>query len=285
MKKFGLQVRYPQNYIIKRPVIGAIILFLFSFGFTLLYHPLDAHESFYFGFELSMLVYAFISSIIAGIVIHFIKMLPFFSKLEKWTLGKEISAILIVLLAIGLTIFLIAFIIEPPTSGSRWNWATFLNSCMYAFLIFIIPFAFFSTVHYKFLFLNFESTLKDFQNEKQQLLTVHIRSKLKKESLSFKSDELLFATAEGNYVIFNLFQEEEVKKIPIRNSISNIEHQLKHIPIFFRCHRGFIVNLNMVVSKKGNASGYLLKIKYSDDIIPLSRKYTTIFDELMEYSR
>lgn len=280
MKHLSLHLRYPQNYIIKRPVIGATILFLFSFVFTLIYHPLNAHESFYFGFELSMLVYAFISSIVAGIVIHFIKILPFFSKLEKWTLRKEILAISIVLFAIGVTIFLIAFIIEPPTSVSRWNWATFLNSCMYSFLIFIIPFAFFSTVHYKFLFLNFESTVEEFQNEKQQSLTVYIRSRLKKESLSFKSGEFLFATAEGNYVIFNLCHGDEIKKVPIRNSISNIEHQLKHIPFFFRCHRGFIVNLNMVESKKGNTSGYLLKIKYTDDIIPLSRKYTKVFNEL-----
>jgi len=280
MKNFGLNIKYPQNYLIKRPLTGAFILFVFSFCFTLLYHPLNTHKSFYFSFEITMLVYTLSSASTGGLTIYLLKKIPFFSKVEKWTLGKELISIYIILQTIGIAIYFLAFFIEPANMGSRWNFATFLNSSKYSFLINIFPFAFFSAINYKFLFLNFEETINAFQDEKQQVLSVKIRSKLKKESLTFTADEFLFAVSEGNYVVFHLYNEKELKKIPIRNSIADIDDQLKDIPYFFRCHRGFIVNLNMVVSKKGNASGYLLKLKHSTDVIPVSRKYAHDFSQI-----
>lgn len=280
MKRFGLKIKYPQNYLIKQPLTGAIILFLFSFCFTLLYHPLDTHKSFYFGFEITMLVYTLCSAATGGLTMYLLKKIPFFSKVERWTLGKELISIYLVLQTIGIAIYLLAFFIEPTNMGSRWNFATFLNSNKYSFLINIFPFAFFSAINYKFLFLNFEETINEYQDEQQQILSVHIRSKLKKESLTFHAGEFLFAVSEGNYVVFHLHIENKLKKIPIRNSIADIEDQLKDFPHFFRCHRGFIVNLSMVASKKGNASGYLLQLKHSSDVIPVSRKYVPDFCQL-----
>jgi hypothetical protein len=250
-----LKIKYPQNYIIRRPARGAFILFLFSFGFTLLYHPLNTHESIYFNFELTMLVYTFSNAIIAGLLIGLLKKLPFFSKIENWTVGKDILSVVILLLLLGISTFFLGFAFEQTSGESRWNIATLYDSGKHAFLIYIFPFAFFSAVNYKFLFLNFESSIDEFQEEKQQALSVNIRSQLKKESLSFRADELLYAVSDGNYVVFHLYREKETIKIPIRNSISDIEAQLQNIPYFFRCHRGFIVNLKMVESKKGNSSG------------------------------
>lgn len=285
MKAFGLHTKFPQNYLIKRPVTGTVILFIFSSAFMLLYHPLNAQESFYFGFELTILVYASISSGIAGLSIFLLKKIPFFSRVEKWTIGKEILAIYIVLQIVGIAIFFLAFAIEAPAAESRWNLATFWDSSRYSFMIFLFPFAFFTAINYKFLLLDFESSEKEFLTGKQQPLQIHIRSRLKKESLTFTTNELLFAVSEGNYVVFHLHRNGEIKKVAIRNSIYEIEKQLKDIPYFFRCHRGFIVNLNKVESKKGNTSGYLLKLKHTMDTIPVSRNNTKDFNQLMDTSQ
>ena len=102
--------------------------------------------------------------------------------------------------------------------------------------------------------------------------------------LAFQADELLYAFSDGNYVVFHLVRENDIQSVRIRNSISEIENQLSDIPFYFRCHRGFIVNLNMVASKKGNASGYLLKLKHGHDTIPVSRKNTHLFRQLMQES-
>lgn len=284
MKQLDLKIKYPQNYIIRRPVAGTFILFLFSFTFTLLYHPLNTHKSFYFGFEITMLAYTLVSALFAALLILLLKKIPFFSKIENWTLGKEIVSIFIVLLSLGIVIYFFGFVIEPIPFESRWNLPTLFDSAKYSFLIYIFPFAFFSAVNYKFLFLNFESTVRNFQDENQQALTVEIRSTIKKETLKFQASELLYAVSDGNYVVFHLFRNNETKKIPIRNSISDIEDQLKDIPYFMRCHRGFIVNLNKVESKKGNSSGYLLRIKHDKDTIPVSRTRIDLFNQLMEQS-
>lgn len=282
MKKISLSIKYPQNYIIKNPLQGSAVLFVFSFLFALIYHPLNTHESFFFGFELTMFVYTLATAIASILLILILKKVPFFSETEKWTLGKELLSIYLLLQFMGVVIFLLGFLIESPSLESRWNLPTLLDSCKHTFLIYIFPFVFFSAASYKFLFLNFESTIKHFQDEKKLQLRVDIRSRLKKESLSFLANELLFAVSEGNYVVFHLLQEQKIKKIPIRNSISEIEKQLQDIPFFFRCHKGFIVNLNRVKSKKGNSSGYLLKIQHCEDTLPVSRKNTRQFDQRMQ---
>lgn len=276
-----LKIKYPQNYIIKNPIIGASILFVFSFSFMLLYHPLNAHKSFYFDFELTMLIYTLCSSLAGGLLIIVLKKIPYFSEIKNWIVGKEILAVFIVLLSMGMVIYLLGFIIESPAVESRWNFSTFFNSCISSFMIYSFPFAFFSIINYKFLYLKFESTTKNHQEKTQKELTINIRSKLKKESLAFQANELLYTVSDGNYVIFHLYCKNKIKKSSIRNSISDIEKQLKDIPFLFRCHRGFIINLNMVDSKKGNASGYILKIKHCSDTIPVSRLKVKKFNELM----
>ena len=167
------------------------------------------------------------------------------------------------MLLLGIVVFLLAFALEEPAETGRWNLTTFLDSLKHVVLIYILPFAFFTLINGRFLFLDFRSTVDTFRDEGKQELMVHIDSSLKKESLDFRADELVFAMAEGNYVMFHLYRDNTLKKIPIRNSISGIEQQLEKIPMFFRCHRGFIVNLFKVESKRGNASGYTLKMQHT----------------------
>ncbi len=280
MKNLDLKMKYPQNYIIRKPVFGALVLFVFSLAFVLLYHPLDTQKSFYFNFELTMVFYAIVASFFAWLAIVLLKRIPFFLNIEEWTLLKEFISTYLVLQVMGIVIFLFAFIIESPTAEIRWDFFTFLDSCKYSFLIGIFPFIFFTAVNYKFLLLNFAASVNEFQEEKKQELIINISSSLKKESLSFYASELLFVTSDGNYVFFYLFRNKKVIKVPIRNSISNIEEQLKQIPYYFRCHRAFIVNLNMVQYKKGNAWGYHLSITNCNDKIPVSRKNVKAFDTL-----
>ncbi|MDD2528242.1 MAG: LytTR family DNA-binding domain-containing protein [Lentimicrobiaceae bacterium] len=284
MKGLDLNTKYPQNYIIKKPLLGAVILFVFSLGFTLLYHPLNSHKSIYFEFELTMLFYTFTASLFAWLSIVLMKKIPFLSNKKDWTLLKELLAIYLVLQTIGIVIFLLAFLVEGPAPHSRWNLLTFFNSCKYSFLIYIFPFAFFMALNYRFTRLNFEASINEFKTDLEQELVINISSSLKKESLSFYANDLLFATSDGNYVFFYLSRNNKVQKVPIRNSISNIEDQLKQIPFYFRCHRAFIVNLNKVQSKRGNALGYTLSLANCDEKIPVSRKNIKPFDSLFKKS-
>lgn len=280
MNRLDLNTKYPQNYIVKKPILGAFILFVFSLGFTLIYHPLNSHKSIYFEFELTMLFYTFTASFFAWLSIVLLKKIPFLSNKKDWTLLKEIIAIYLVLQVIGIVIFLFAFIIESPAPKSRWDLLTFFNSCKYSFLIYIFPFTFFTALNYRFTRLNFVASINEYTNDLEQELIINISSSLKKESLSFYANDLLFATSDGNYVFFYLSKNNKVEKVSIRNSISNIEDQLKQIPYYFRSHRAFIVNLNKVQSKRGNALGYTLSLANCEIKIPVSRNNIKAFDSV-----
>lgn len=283
--KISIQGSFPQNFIIRHPLYGAGVIAVFTLVFALLYKPLGAHASRYLGYELTMAAYALISGTTLFVLVHLLVRVEYFSKQAEWTLGKEVLAIIILLFGMGVTIYLAAFIIEEP--ANRWNLPTFLNSVTSAFLIGILPFLFFTLVNYLRM-TSPETTYKqgevpDAVSPAEEL--VQITSQLKKESLSFYPSRLIYAESESNYVNFYLLNDDKIQKKVIRNSITDIEQQMAHIPYLCRTHRAFIVNLKYIRSKKGNSLGYRLRLLGIDAEIPVSRNNTQNFSKLFsQYS-
>jgi hypothetical protein len=234
-----------------------------------------------------MAIYFSILSIPIFLIIKLVKFIPYFSNPEEWTILKEISAIAIVLLGMGITVYFLGFLIEEP--GDRWNLATFLDSVGHAFLLGMVPFLFFTATNYRHLFAtelvrNFNHDPLPPTSEEPESL-IKIASRLKKEDLSINPDQFVYAESEGNYVVFYLLINNQIHKKIIRNSINNIAEQLSIVPYFIRTHRGFIVNVKQVISQKGNTLGYRLKLDGVEEIIPVSRQNTREFDQLMrQYS-
>lgn len=276
-----LSEEFPQNFIIKRPLYGAMLISGFTLVFALLYKPLGSHASRFLGYEATMAVYAFISGVsLLGFITLLVRM-NWFSIKSEWTLFKELIAIIILLFALGVVIFLAAFILEEP--ANRWNFPTFFDSVKNAFLTGIIPFLFFTTLNYLQWIspeVKYDSAVSGSSPESEKLL--QISSQLKKESLSFYPSQFIYAESESNYVNFYLLSGDKVQKKVIRNSITDVEQQLANIPFFARTHRAFIVNLKKIKSKKGNSMGYRLRLQGTDSEIPVSRNNTRNFSELMK---
>jgi hypothetical protein len=278
-----LNSEYPQNYIVRSPFIGALLISLFYLGFSVLYKPLDTHASKSLTYESAMALYSLLSGLSVILAVRIIRSLKYFAKSEDWTILKEFLSVLLILSGIGIVVYVAGFFIEPP--GGRWNLPTFLDSFKSAILIGIIPFAFFSAVNYSFLFPGKTKTDYGSADVKGQAGLpyedpIKISSQLKKEELSFYPGEFLYAESDGNYVIFYLNRNNQVKKEVIRNSINNIEQQLSVIPYFLRTHRAYIVNLKMVRSRQGNTLGYRIKLTGTEFVIPVSRKNTGVFNKL-----
>jgi DNA-binding LytR/AlgR family response regulator len=201
---------------------------------------------------------------------------------EHWTLKKEILSISLIMAVIGIVIYLMGFILQDPSQ--RWNIATLINSFFYAILLSIIPFAFFTLSNYRYLFTEeYYHTLKTTVSSSmhvQEKNEIHISSQLKKESLSFLPDELIYAESDGNYVVFHLSRNNMVMKEMIRNSINNIEQQLASIPYYLRTHRAFIVNLKKVTGRNGTTLGYTLRLEGTEAKVPVSRTNTTKFNSI-----
>ena len=274
----SINSRFPQNFIIRKPLPGAGILFVFVLSFALLYRPLDFHASQHFSYEVTMLLYSLSAAISAWITIFFIKRISYFSNTRPWTLMKELISIYLVLQIMGITVFLMAFALEAPPVKSRWNFTTFIDSCLHTFMVGILPFAFYSIMGFRNRPGKIMPTVESEINEAKEEQKVHINSSLKKESLSFLPGEFLYAESDGNYVIFYFNRDHKSWKSSIRNSISNIEKQLSPYPGFLRCHRAFIVNMDKVKTRKGNAAGYQLSLFGTDSRVPVSRQKVNEFD-------
>ncbi len=279
--------RIPQNYILNKPYIGAIVFFVISFGFLIIYKPLEARGARSFGLGLTMGMYGLVFAAVIITLAKLIKKLAYFSDENDWTILKELLSILIILAGMGIAVYFAGFLIE--VHSSRWNFRTFSDSCEKAFLIGIIPFGFFTLVNYRYIF--FSDVVQSYyrlSNESSGDIPeepIHIISQLKKEEVSFYPSQLVYAESDGNYVVFHLEQDGKQQKKIVRNSINNIEQQLSVIPFIFRIHRAYIVNLKRIQSKKGNTLGYRLKMIGSDDEIPVSRQNTRNFNTIIRQSQ
>ena len=279
-----LNRKYPQNYIIQKPYIGAVIIAMFCFGFVSIYKPLNTHEAVNLSYEATMAIYCFVSAISVLILIKVLKTIKYFSKNEDWTLLKELVAVTIIIFGMGLAIYFIAFLVEMSTQ--RWNVSTFLDSVKYAYLIGIIPFIFFTILNYRYL-LPWSVEIIEAGTNKTSVIEsseelIQICSKLKKEELCFYPSQFIYASSDSNYVDFYLHQDNKIKKETIRNSIGSIEQQLSEIPYIVRTHRAYIVNLKRILKKQGNTLGYRLEVTDIDSEIPVSRQNTRIFDNLFK---
>jgi hypothetical protein len=268
---------YPQNYLIKNPVAGALALALFCFAVLMIYRPVSNQGFSNLPYTQTMAVYSLSAGLTAYIFIRLFKKINWFSNPKKWNLSKEVVFIILIMAMLGIVIYFLAFWLEPPSD--RWNLATFLDSFKYALFTGIVPFAFFTAINYQSLFTTRISVIEE-SDEKMPLEDkIQIRSKLKKEELTFYPSQLIFAESDGNYVVFHLLVNAKIEQKMIRNSMGEVERQLSDFPQFFRTHRAFIVNLKKVTTKKGNTSGYQLKLSDTDFEVPVSRQNTKSFDE------
>jgi len=279
-----LNKQTPRNLLIKKPFIGGLVFLVISFGFIVLYKPLQVQGARSFGLALTIAAYCLLQAISVFVVARLFKFIPYFSEESGWTILKELLSIVIFLTVLGIAVYFAGFIIEEPSR--RWNLSTFFDSVTRAFLIGIVPFAFFTLVNFRYLFYDEKEKFYKPGSEHTNIVPaeelIRIDSRLKNEEVSFYPDQFLYAESDGNYVVFYLNLDGQKRKKIVRNSISNIEQQLSEIPFLIRIHRAFIVNLKKVSSKKGNTLGYRIKISGTEDEIPVSRQNTKKFDRLID---
>lgn len=272
---------FPQSFLVRKPYAGAFLFFVFLFAFVLIYRPLNVSESELFNFSLTILAYCAFVAIVELILAIFISRTNCFFPKGNWAIANELLSIFILLTGIGISVYFAGFLMEP--AGSRWNLATFQDSFFRAILIGLIPVSLPSLLNVRYAFAQetFKSyKVEDKKTDNQEIL-INIESKAKKEHLEFYPNELIYAESKGNYVDFHLIKQNSPVSVTIRNSISEIESQLSAFPNLMRTHRAFLVNLNKIKSKKGNALGYRLALKDCSDIVPVSRQNVQKFEQMM----
>jgi DNA-binding LytR/AlgR family response regulator len=93
------------------------------------------------------------------------------------------------------------------------------------------------------------------------------------ENFSLLISEVAVIKSADNYVEIIFKEGNNFKKKLIRNTLRNIELQIKQYSNFIRCHRICIVNLHYIEKLTRNNNNHWLILKDYDEQIPVSRQY------------
>jgi hypothetical protein len=264
--------RFPQNLLLRNPARGLLAFYLILLVFALLYRPLDAHASRYFGYSITIVLYGIVAMVFMSMAVWMLKRMVGL----PWTIGKELLSVMVVLLFFGVGIYAAGFLLEENPL-ERLTLQTFANSMWRSVLAGVLPLAMFVLLGYIEM-VREQKAEEAGQQPREELL--QISSQLKKEELAFYPSQFLYARADSNYVVFYLQKKSGVEKKMIRNSITSIGEQLSGVPHFTRVHRAYIVNVDKVKTKKGNSMGYKLTLEGVDEVIPVARNRTEVFDQI-----
>ena len=278
-KKY-LTTPYPYYYgNTKRVLFLLLLISVLSFGFSYFFEPFEVNAAEHkISSIVILLVHAFIPFPIA---FCYFKLVDRTLKEDtRWTLGKELFQLSIILLLIGIAGFLIRdFIYTNPDNWSlTYFWEEIRNTFLVGFLLIVIV-----------LPLNLERLIHKHTHSVQQLpekQTKAARNKLisitdaaSQEIFELHSSEFLFAKVESNYTEIFTFSATVVHKTLLRITLKELEEQLIPMaPQVFKTHRSYLVHLGAIETIAGNAQGYQLSLKNCHTLIPVSRSTIARFN-------
>lgn len=105
-----------------------------------------------------------------------------------------------------------------------------------------------------------------------------LTSKNLTQILTLNPNTLLYIASADNYVELCWNENGQLKKTLLRNTLTNIEKEIKKQCRFItRCHHSYVVNLKQISSFSGNSAGYKIVLDGISFPIPVSRKYVDSF--------
>jgi DNA-binding LytR/AlgR family response regulator len=93
------------------------------------------------------------------------------------------------------------------------------------------------------------------------------------ENLILQVADVAFIKSADNYVEIVYKEDNNFRKKLIRNTLKNIELQVRQYSNFVRCHRTYIINTYYVKKLHRKLNNYLLSIKDYDEQVTVSRQY------------
>ncbi len=108
----------------------------------------------------------------------------------------------------------------------------------------------------------------DYQN-----ISIELTSESNKESFEIQIVNIVYIQSADNYVEVVYKEGTLFKKKLIRNTLKNIEQQIRSYSNFLRCHRTCIVNKYFINKLNREQNKNFISIKDFDEIIPVSIQY------------
>jgi LytTr DNA-binding domain len=199
---------------------------------------------------------------------------------EDWVVWKEIvrNFIIIFLVVLGNMVYANLF------GMGDFSLESFLGFCTVVSLLGVFPIVAGILIrHNRYLEMNQKEAQilgenimhQQDESKKEQASNQEIKltSENEKDAISLIVNDLLYIESADNYSTIVFVKQEKIQKELLRGSLKRFEQQLEQFPQIQRCHRSYILNLNLVLNISGNAQGYRVTLPNLNDTIPVSRNY------------
>lgn len=267
---------YPLNESLKARIQKCFLFGLFVFVFLYVFRP----------FEISGLKnYLFMVSLGYGIVctgvmfllnVLLFNSLPNYFSESHWTIKRELVWSVINLLSIGTANFIYSYLLGIIDI----NFDSLFLFLSYTLAVGIFPIT--GVVIIKFTRWNnkYETeseALNPIIEAESEIITPQITKNVNfcaengSVELEILPSQFLYAKADDNYVEIYFINNGLKHRKVLRNSLKNIHGTLPPNENFYRCHKSYIINLDLVNHISGNAQGYKFHLKNAQELIPVSR--------------
>lgn len=109
---------------------------------------------------------------------------------------------------------------------------------------------------------------EDYLNKSVEFISENLN-----ENFIISIAEVAFIRSADNYVEILYLEGDTLKKKLLRNTLKNIEQQIKQYSNFLRCHRICIVNIHFIEKINRKNESHWLTIKGFSGQLPVSRQY------------
>ncbi|MDP2176033.1 MAG: LytTR family DNA-binding domain-containing protein [Bacteroidota bacterium] len=270
---FNLSQPYPLNESIKWRLLNSFLFGTFVFLFLFIFQP----------FELSKLPYNILPIALGYGAVCFVMMailnlgvcmsFPNCFSENSWTTKKEILWTILNVFLIGLANYIFSFLIKI----TAFTWENLFLFEAYTIAVAVFPLTISILLNQVRLNNKFEKQAQqlneDIEEKQSKFIaeTVHNRKTIGIDEFELMVDNFLYAKADDNYVTIYYINNETVSRKMLRNTLKNVYLLFTEHTEILKCHKSYIVNLNHVQRISGNAQGYKLHLKGTDEILPVSR--------------
>lgn len=276
---------YPFSFQPSRRIKQIVPIGLCVFLFLILFKPFGlVNNPNYILFSAYMTTSGGFAGLVTTVLIPLI--FPQYFNEDKWTLKRNLVWVLIINVIFANIMFfaLNLFLIYKYNTSREF---TFKNYLWWAYLQILIgvPLGVIINLVNQYYLLkkhlriavNINNSLES-KNEPiaQSLLELEV-DKYTKVNIDINS--ILYIEALGNYVNI-VYQNKEVKKVTIRETILHIEQKINAPNLIYKPHRSYLVNLQHIHHITGDAQGLKVHLKGIDNVIPVSRNKIKEFRKL-----
>lgn len=289
LNKFGKYLLRPYPYQPKRWIV-LILLPLFIALFIVVFQPFGLQGMRHEYKSLLLVGYGFVTLVVLGFNMYFLPWIfpkPFSE--SRWTILSEGLWLTWQILTIGVGNYLYSVYFNIAHWSGIYGLLIFVG---FTFAIGIFPVVimiFFSYNYWLRKNLAMAEEAAGLLAEKKKSAgksgKITLYSENQQNQIQTTLQQLICIESESNYINAWCAEEGRIVKYVLRNTLKNIESQLSGFEGLFRCHRAFIINMRHVERADGNSQGYRVKLAFLDNMIPVSRNYTRLFNEALRRER